>query len=229
MTVRLRDHVRIPPMAAKFYLLAYNSFHAFGWAVGLSRLLATFSATNSLNRAYNSYGDLISWLQVGSFLEVLHSALGLVPSGVLPILMQWGGRTHFLLAVVRQIDEVQEMPSVFITFLSWSISEVIRYSHYALNSLEICPFWLTYLRYTAFIALYPVGVAPGEMWLMYEALPFIKKKNLYSSFFDTLHFSYYSFVVVLLVCYPFLWLKLYLHLFKQRQSRLRKLHEKKKQ
>lgn len=31
---------------------------------------------------------------------------GIVPSGVLLPLMQWGGRTHFLLAIVRQIPEV---------------------------------------------------------------------------------------------------------------------------
>lgn len=33
---------------------------------------------------------------------------------------------------------------------------------------------------------------------------------------------------VLLLCYPFLWLKLYLHMFKQRRSKLGKRHEKKK-
>jgi hypothetical protein len=31
---------------------------------------------------------------------------GIVPSGVVNTLMQWGGRVHFLLVVVRQIDEV---------------------------------------------------------------------------------------------------------------------------
>lgn len=32
--------------------------------------------------------------------------LGLVSSGAVFALMQWGGRTHFLLAIVRQIPEV---------------------------------------------------------------------------------------------------------------------------
>lgn len=32
--------------------------------------------------------------------------IGLVPSGVMLVLMQWGGRTHFLLAIVSQITEV---------------------------------------------------------------------------------------------------------------------------
>lgn len=93
----------------------------------------------------------------------LGTLLGLVPSGVLLALMQWGGRTHFLLAIVRQIAEVQnllrvltistvfhfislldhivlwlrihmlylqvqELPSVCITFTAWSISEVKLHS-----------------------------------------------------------------------------------------------------
>ncbi|XP_010253303.1 PREDICTED: very-long-chain (3R)-3-hydroxyacyl-CoA dehydratase 2 isoform X1 [Nelumbo nucifera] len=213
---------------SNLYLFAYNSLQAFGWVISLFRVLSSFASTKSFQGAYASAGDLICLLQTVSFLEVLHGAIGLVPSGVLLPLMQWGGRTHFLLAIVSQIVEVQDLPSVFITFLAWSLGEIIRYSHYALNCVGICPSWVIHIRYTAFIVLYPVGVALGEMWLMYDALPFIKKNNLYADFFSSFHFSYYSFVKVLLVCYPFLWLKLYLHLFKQRRSKLGKLHRKKK-
>uniref|UniRef100_A0A2P2KLJ8 Very-long-chain (3R)-3-hydroxyacyl-CoA dehydratase n=3 Tax=Rhizophora mucronata TaxID=61149 RepID=A0A2P2KLJ8_RHIMU len=159
-------------------------------------------------------------LQIIGFLEVIHGALGIVPTGVLLPFMQWGGRTHFVLAIVRKITEVQKLPSVFITFVAWSLAEVIRYPHYALLCIGRCPSWLTYLRYTAFIMLYPVGLVPGEMWLMYEALPFVKKKNLYSDFFAAFPFSYYDFLEVVLVCYPFLCFQLYLHLLKQRQSKL---------
>ncbi|RVW66172.1 Very-long-chain (3R)-3-hydroxyacyl-CoA dehydratase 2 [Vitis vinifera] len=267
---------------ANLYLLAYNSLQALGWAVSLSRILSSFLDTRSFNGAYASAGDLVCLLQTVSFLEVVHGAIGLVPSGVLLPLMQWGGRTHFLLAIVRRIVEVQELPSVFITFIAWSISEVIRYSHYALHCMGSCPSCITYLRYTAFILLYPVGVAPGEMWLMYQALPFIKRKNISHYYFVwvslvsvrmvisgwvnqvpmgdgfgifVLEFGlgvlnvvsdldiWYSAVAppfgtefghikpvsrqVVLLCYPFLWLKLYLHLFKQRRSKLGK-HDGKK-
>ncbi|XP_077217555.1 protein-tyrosine phosphatase-like, PTPLA [Tasmannia lanceolata] len=215
------------PPPSKLYLSAYNSLQAFGWALSLSRILSSLATTKSINGAYASAGDLICFLQAVSFLEVLHGAIGIVPSGVLIPLMQWGGRTHFVLAILSQIVEVQELPSVFITFFAWSIGEVIRYSQYALNCIGICPYWLTYLRYTVFILVYPVGVGFGEIWLMYEALPFVKKYNLYANVFDNLPFSYYSFVVALLLCYPFLWLKLYLHLFKQRRSKLRKPQKKK--
>ncbi|XP_068644532.1 uncharacterized protein [Aristolochia californica] len=215
------------PRLSTLYLFCYNALQTIGWAISLFRIISQFISTKSLNGAYAAAGDLICLLQTFSFMEVLHGAIGLVPTGVLMPLMQWGGRTHFLLAIVRQIVEVQELPPVFIAFVAWGIGEVIRYSHYAFNCIGSCPAWLTYLRYTAFIIVYPVGVALGEMWLMYEALPFIEEKNLYANYFNKLHFSYYSFVVGLLVLYPFLWLKLYLHLFKQRRSKLRRTHEKK--
>ncbi|XP_031247568.1 very-long-chain (3R)-3-hydroxyacyl-CoA dehydratase 2-like isoform X1 [Pistacia vera] len=196
-------------LLSRLYLFTYNSLQALGWAVSLFSILSNILSTKSIHVAYDSAGQLIWLLQTCSFLEVIHGAIGIVPSGVLFPFLQWGGRTLFFLSIVRTIDEVQELPSVFITFVAWSVSEVIRY--------------------TAFIVLYPIGLFPGEMWLMYEALPYVKKKNLYADFFDVLPFSYYNFLRVMLLCYPFLWLKLYLHLFKQRGSKLGKHHKKKKQ
>lgn len=77
-------------------------------------------------------------------------------------------------------------------------------------------------RYTAFIPLYPIGVGPGEsklkcsythmatpstvtlsltitslaVWTIYQALPFVKEMNIYSSFFEKFFMSYHSFLVV---------------------------------
>lgn len=191
------------------------------------RTLTSLASTQSLASAYPSAGGLVCLLQSIAFLEIIHGALGIVPSGALLPLMQWGGRIHYLLAILRQIHEVQGSASVFVTFTMWSLGEVIRYSHYALNCTGSCPYWMTYIRYTAFILVYPVGLS-GEMWLMYHALPFIKEKNLYADAFTYFPFSYYNFVQVLLLFYPFLWLKLYLHLLKQRKTKLGKHHEKKK-
>lgn len=105
---------------------------------------------------------------------------------------------------------------------------------------------------------------------MYQALPFVKKRDLYSGFFEKFSMSYRSFLVVsqgsanwtivfcsrvrsvaswsvrlfltevqlsgmrlavtqgVLVLYPFLWLKLYQHVFKQRKSKLGKGSRKKR-
>ncbi|XLR33999.1 hypothetical protein S83_061899, partial [Arachis hypogaea] len=159
-----------------------SKFAALG-ADSLYTILCNLLSACSVAGAYSSAGK---WIR-------------LVPSGALLPLMQWGGRTHFLLAIVTKLDEVQKLPSVFITFFAWSISEVIRYSHYAFSCIGNCPYWITYLRYTAFIVLYPLGVGPGEIWIMYRALPIVKKKNLYSETFSGLPFSYYNFLKVYII------------------------------
>ncbi|KAF0923885.1 hypothetical protein E2562_007735 [Oryza meyeriana var. granulata] len=185
---------------SQLYLLSYNSVQALGWFVALLRLLPCIVPPSSVHSSYAVAGDLVCLLQASAILETVHAAVGLVHTAPLLAFLQWGGRTHFVLAVVRQIPEcqmqVQSSPSVFITIMAWSISEVIRYSHYALTTLKVCPAWLTYLRYTAFIPLYPIGVGPGEMWTMYQALPFVKERDLYSGFFGMFSISYHSFLVV---------------------------------
>ncbi|KAG4385306.1 hypothetical protein GLYMA_12G066150v4 [Glycine max] len=55
------------------YLLAYNSFQAIGWAISLTKIF--------IKGTYASAGNLISILQCAAFLEVIHGAIGIVPSG----------------------------------------------------------------------------------------------------------------------------------------------------
>ncbi|VYS70897.1 unnamed protein product [Arabidopsis thaliana] len=199
-------------------------------AISLLIILNSFLSNKTIISAYASAGFLISLFQTAAILEVLHGAIGIVPSGFLSPLMQWSGRTHFILAIVGQIKEVQDSPWLSITLVAWCIGEMIRYPHYAFTCLGRCPYWLTYLRYTGFIVIYPTGLV-GELLIMYKALPYVKERNLYANFFSVFPFSYYDFLWAVLLVYPFLWLKLYLQLFKQRKSKLgksKKLHGKRK-
>ncbi|KAL8089041.1 hypothetical protein AgCh_038705 [Apium graveolens] len=50
-------------------------------------------------------------------------------------------------------NKVQENTSIFIIFVAWCITEVVRYPNYALNCFGTSPPILTYLRYTLFIVL----------------------------------------------------------------------------
>ena len=93
--------------------------------------------------------------------------------------MQWAGRSNVLFAVVRSVPEVQTSSAVGAMILAWALSEVVRYPWYAAGTAGVCPAWLTWLRYTAFIPLYPVGVV-GEMLAVYQALPYIGERKLHS-------------------------------------------------
>ncbi|ESR37987.1 Very-long-chain (3R)-3-hydroxyacyl-CoA dehydratase [Citrus sinensis] len=211
----------------KLYLFGYNSLQAAGWIVAIFMLLSNLLSTKSIAGTFASAGEIIWILQTAAFLEVVHGAVGILPSGVWLPFMQWCGRTLFFLVTACEIVQVQDHPSLFITFLAWCLIEVIRYPFYALNTIGACPHWLTYLRYTMFIPLYPIGVL-GEMLLLNQAFPYMKEKNIFANFFAGLPFSYYNVVQVVFVMYPFAWIKLYSHMLKQRGSKLGKRQEKKK-
>jgi very-long-chain (3R)-3-hydroxyacyl-CoA dehydratase len=119
------------------------------------------------------------FFQLLAILEILHAAIGIVGGSPVTSLMQWGGRSNVLFAVVKSVPEVQATPAVGAMLLAWALSEVVRYPWYAAVTAGVCPEWLTWLRYTAFIPLYPVGVV-GEMHAMYLALPYIGARKLHS-------------------------------------------------
>ncbi|KAH0937367.1 hypothetical protein HID58_004828 [Brassica napus] len=184
----------------KSYLFAYNFLQASSWTISLLSIVSSVLSSKTINGgAYSAAGYLISVIQAAAVLEVLHGAIGIVPSGFLSPLMQWSGRTHFILAIVGQINEVQDSPWLAITLVAWCIGEMIRYPHYALTCLGRCPYWLTYLRYTGFIIIYPTGLA---VLIMYKALPHVKERNLYANFFSVFPFSYYQFLWAVLLVYP---------------------------
>ena len=53
---------------------------------------------------------------------------------------------------------------------AWTLTEIIRYSYYTLNLMNTNVGIITWLRYTLFIVLYPIGVT-GELLCYYFALP----------------------------------------------------------
>lgn len=76
--------------------------------------------------------------------------------------------------------------------------QVIRYPWYATSLLGGAPHALTWLRYTAFYALYPVGVV-AEMWIIATALPTLASTGLHSISLPNAWnwaFSYHYFMVV---------------------------------
>ena len=65
--------------------------------------------------------------------------------------------------------------------LAWSITEVIRYSFYALSLFNSVPYFIIWLRYTTFIVLYPTGVT-GELLTLFAGLPEVRFYTLKSFF-----------------------------------------------
>jgi very-long-chain (3R)-3-hydroxyacyl-CoA dehydratase len=192
----VRATVKAP--AVRFYLLAYNTFSALGWTyvlfLAFSHLLnpsATSPEANSpskidilpaylppflqliLQRSYTTYanvGSTTAAVQSFAILEVLHVLLGWVRSPLGTTTMQISSRLFLVWGISARFGQTHSNPLYASMVLAWSATEVIRYSFYACSLVGYEPRFLTYLRYTTFYLLYPLG-ASSEAFLIYATLP----------------------------------------------------------
>ncbi|KAI1795703.1 PTPLA-domain-containing protein [Ganoderma leucocontextum] len=123
-------------------------------------------------RAYAAVGAQTAFVQSFAALEVLHVLLGWVRSPLGTTLVQVGSRLYLVWGITHLFPrfETHTNPLYASMVLSWSLTEVVRYSFYAFSLLGTEPAPLVFLRYTLFYVLYPTG-ASSEAFLMYATLP----------------------------------------------------------
>jgi very-long-chain (3R)-3-hydroxyacyl-CoA dehydratase len=214
----------------QLYLLAYNSAFALGWAHCLAsglRAAASSSSASSATAAAAASSAFFAGaaptarvLVLACLLETAHAALGLVPSSPLTCFLQWWGRENALFQIALAVPAVQRHPAAAGMVLCWCLSEVIRYPWYAAGASS--PRWLTWLRYSAFIPLYPVGVV-CELAIIWVALPALRRERLWSVQMPNaanFAFDYSVFISVMALLYPYLFWGQYSSLLRTRAKKL---------
>lgn len=78
--------------------------------------------------------------------------------GALFPFMQISGRAFILFAMIEHEPRMMTKPVVFYLFIVWGIIEIFRYPYYLTQLLKIELSFLTWLRYSLWIPLYPLGV-----------------------------------------------------------------------
>ncbi|EJT97406.1 PTPLA-domain-containing protein [Dacryopinax primogenitus] len=126
--------------------------------------------TNQASTMYAEVGLEVKIIQTFALLEVVHAMLGLVKSSLATTIMQVASRLILVWGIADHYDQAKENPLYASMVFAWSITEVIRYSWYALNLCDLKISWLTWIRYTFFYVLYPVG-AGSEAFVMFSTLP----------------------------------------------------------
>ncbi|KAI0032091.1 tyrosine phosphatase-like protein [Vararia minispora EC-137] len=182
-----------PSFPVKAYLVLYNFASCAGWASVLYLTIQHLSTSPSTlqrltarppsfvppelvpvyERATTTYaalGEHTKWVQTGAALEVVHSLLGFVRSPVQTTAMQVASRLYLVWGIANRFSEAQTSPLYATMVVSWSVTEVIRYSFYALGLLGTEPGLLLWLRYTTFYLLYPTG-AGSEAFVCFATLP----------------------------------------------------------
>uniref|UniRef100_A0A5K3FMZ6 Very-long-chain (3R)-3-hydroxyacyl-CoA dehydratase n=1 Tax=Mesocestoides corti TaxID=53468 RepID=A0A5K3FMZ6_MESCO len=142
-----------------FYLLIFNIFQWAGYLYVFGVLVTTWWSEGEAmkSRAFDLVADRLIVVQVAAFLEIAHVLLGWVKGGILPKIMQVCGRNIVLFAVLLPHKELQEDSAVLTLFIAWSLIEVVRYPYYALRLFDEEIGLISYLRYTLWIPLYPLG------------------------------------------------------------------------
>ena len=109
-------------------------------------------------------------------------------------------------------------------FAAWAAADVVRYAWYTAALAGGAPGWLTWLRYSAFIPLYPLGIFGGELPIIRAGLPYIRARRLHSVVMPNawnFAFSYAAFCVVgATVLLPAAFVQLYAYMLRQRRARL---------
>ncbi|WVR08308.1 hypothetical protein IAU60_005361 [Kwoniella sp. DSM 27419] len=122
---------------------------------------------------YKNLGWWTKYTQSLAVLEVVHAALGWVRSPLGTVMAQVASRVYTVWGVAEAVPEVSHSSPLYATMLlAWSLTEVIRYTFYALSILQVQSPLLNWLRYTTFIPLYPLG-AGSEAFLSFSTLPAI--------------------------------------------------------
>jgi very-long-chain (3R)-3-hydroxyacyl-CoA dehydratase len=84
--------------------------------------------------------------------------------------MQVASRILLIWGIVYPFPNTVAFSPIYSTMLlAWSITEVIRYSYFAINlSIGSVPSLWLWLRYNTFFVLYPLGIG-SECWLVWLA------------------------------------------------------------
>ncbi|KAG5930848.1 hypothetical protein E4U53_002103 [Claviceps sorghi] len=149
------------------YLVLYNAASAVAWSVVLGRTIGLL-CLGGPPAVYAGVGEWTKWTQTMAVLEVLHSLLGIVRAPLATTAMQVSSRLLLVWPIVNTWPFLALSPFYASMLLAWSVTEVIRYSYFALSLAHMLPPALTWVRYTTFYVLYPLGIT-SECMLVYGA------------------------------------------------------------
>ncbi|KAL7035823.1 hypothetical protein ACKWTF_008575 [Chironomus riparius] len=214
---------RGPSQLAKFYLILYNAVQVAGWSFMLFQLISYYTIDKAVQSKMTLW-EYISWtvivFQNAAVLEILHVAIGIVKSNLFITTVQVLSRVMVVCGVILATPTGRVSPGVPLALLAWSVTEIIRYGYYAFNLIGAVPYVIVYLRYTTFIALYPIGVT-GELLCFYWAQSHIQESKQWSIEMPNkinFTFSYFYFMWMVMLSYIPLFPQMYLHMFAQRKK-----------
>ncbi|GAW19097.1 hypothetical protein ANO14919_085810 [Xylariales sp. No.14919] len=202
---------RKPSPVKNGYLIFYNAVSAILWLTVLGRVVGV-NVVRGPHLAYPAVGEFCMWTQTLAGMEVLHSLFGVVRAPLFTTFMQVFSRYAIVWGITDLFPQLGASPAYSSMLVAWSVTEVIRYSYFALTLSGWQPSALHWLRYHAFFILYPLGIS-SEAWLIWRAVE--PAKYAIHPLYSTILWAYVVFV------YPPSAYILYTHMMAQRRKVLK--------
>lgn len=208
--------------------MMYNlyQFIAYFYIVLVLLITASRDGLPIASRAtYKTLGAAMKTSQALQYLEFLNALVGFTKGSALFPLLQVTGRNFVLFAIIHSESRTQEMPVIFMLFLVWSLAELVRYPYYLIGLLKKDIALLTWLRYSVWIVLYPLGVL-CEGTILLRSLPLFEESKRYTFKLPNKYnftFDMVSFIQIYMVCVllPGLYFVMK-HMTKLREKKLRR-------
>lgn len=213
----------------QIYLFFYNFCQVLGWSWVLWLTLSHYLCGGERDALWNDVRPPLMIFQNAAILEVLNVMIKLVKSNLALTFFQVASRVIVVCGVLTATPTAPLSLGLPLLLIAWSITEVIRYSFYAINIFTKVPSFIIWARYTFFYALYPLGVT-GELLCFYAAQEYIGKKKQWSIEMPNnanFTFSYQYLLLGLMLLYIPLFPQLYFHMISLRKKVLGGSSEKK--
>uniref|UniRef100_A0AAF5PKA3 Very-long-chain (3R)-3-hydroxyacyl-CoA dehydratase n=1 Tax=Wuchereria bancrofti TaxID=6293 RepID=A0AAF5PKA3_WUCBA len=203
----------------QLYLFTYNALQSCGWSLILWYTLRGLLRNESYEQLYQACELELQIFQSAAILEIVHAAACFVRSPVGTTTMQVFSRVS-LVFILYKVVSAQASIGVLFFLIAWSVTEIIRYSYYGLALINAVSYIHTWLRYSLFIMLYPLGVC-GELLVILAALPEVATKKHLTVELPNLcniGFSFWWYLIAYIILYIPGFPQMYLYMLKQRKK-----------
>ncbi|CAG5118870.1 unnamed protein product [Candidula unifasciata] len=194
------------PSLSQVYLFVYNLFQFVGYTYILAILIYNYIryGQSAKQGAYESVGSQMTVCKIVSILEIFHSLFKLVRTNLQVTVVQVAGQNFILFFLVMQEPRLQISPLCWYLFVAWSAIEVVRYPYYLLQLMNIELKFITWLRYTLWMPLYPFGILT-EATITFQSITYFSETGFLSitlpnSANFAFYFPYFLMVYLVLLC-----------------------------
>ncbi|XP_044740677.1 very-long-chain (3R)-3-hydroxyacyl-CoA dehydratase [Chrysoperla carnea] len=209
----------------KVYLIFYNLCQFIGFAYIFTVMAIRYfrDGPDSMPGTYAAVGNAIKFVQLIQFLEVMHPMFGYTKGSPFPAFLQTGGRAVILFCMIEAEPRMQEKPVIFYLFFVWTLIELVRYPYYISQLYNKDIGFLTWLRYTIWIPLYPLGIV-CEGVIILRNIPYFEETQKFTvSLPNTYNFAFHFPTVMRLYLLIFIIPVMYAlmsHMYKARVKKL---------